>query len=183
MLARSSLCRDGLPRPSACLCSGGASDLLFALCVGAPHRCAACPHNRMTSRSTSDLADSLHASNARLPIASRSSQDEGMHTPGLEPWRLSSRILVTLGVTGCLFVFLWTFGFIGYISSKRSYGPSPDRGWTVSLPWTHGYYGTSQDKQRILQFDDWFLPFLLLAVGGEAIKQFRDKKEPRKRNG
>jgi hypothetical protein len=101
-----------------------------------------------------------------------------MRIQGYEPWRVWSRVLMTLGVAGCLFVLLWTFAFIGYYSSARSFGPSPERGWTVPLPWTHGYYGTFQDKQRMLQFDDWFLPSLMVALIGSAIKQRHEKNEP-----
>jgi hypothetical protein len=97
---------------------------------------------------------------------------------GRESWQPWSKLLVTVGVTGCLFVFLWTLGFIGYYSSTRSFGPSPQRGWTVPLPWTHGYYGTLEDKQRMLRFFDWFLPFLLSAAAGTMIKQRHEKKEP-----
>ena len=104
-----------------------------------------------------------------------------MHILGREAWRVWSRALMTLGVLGCSFVFLWTFAFIGYYSSARSFGPSPGHGWTVSLPWTHGYYGTVQDKQRMLRFEDWFLPFLLIAAAGVAIRQLHEKKEPWKK--
>jgi hypothetical protein len=85
---------------------------------------------------------------------------------------------MTLGVLGCSFVFLWTFAFIGYYSSARSFGPSPERGWTVLLPWTYGHYGTFEDNQRMLQFDGWFLPFVLAVFAGTRIRQLHEKDEP-----
>jgi hypothetical protein len=97
---------------------------------------------------------------------------------GREPWWEWSRVLVSVGVTGCLVLFLWSLALIGYYSSARSFGPSPQRGWTVPLPWTHGYYGTFLERERMLQLHDWFFPFLLIAVAGSVIEQLHKKKEP-----
>jgi hypothetical protein len=48
----------------------------------------------------------------------------------------------------------------------------------VPLPWTHGYYGTFLERERMLQLHDWFFPFLLIAVAGSVIEQLHKKKEP-----
>jgi hypothetical protein len=97
---------------------------------------------------------------------------------GREPRWVWSRVLVTVGGIGCSVVFLWSFALIGYYSSARSFGPSPQRGWTVPLPWTHGYYGTFLERQRMLQLHDWFFPFILIAAAGSVIQQPHKKKEP-----
>jgi len=95
-----------------------------------------------------------------------------------EPWQVWSKVLMSVGVVGCLAVFLWSFGLIGYYTLTRPYGPLPQRGWNVPLPWTHGFYGTFQEKQQLLQLHDWFFPFLLVAVVGSVIQQLHKKKEP-----
>jgi hypothetical protein len=38
----------------------------------------------------------------------------------------------------------------------------------VPLPWTHGFYGTFQEKHRWLQLRDWFSPFLLIEAAGQG---------------
>src|SRR5690349_12699613 len=100
---------------------------------------------------------------------------------GREPWWVWSRVLVTVGAIGCLVVFLWLFALIGYYSSARSFGPTPERGWTVPLPWTHGYYGTFLESQRMLQLHYWFAPFFLIGFAGAMIQQLHKKQEPWKK--
>lgn len=101
-----------------------------------------------------------------------------MRILGLEPWQVWSRVSLTVGVVGCLSVLLWSFGLIGYYSFTRPYGPLPQRGWTVPLHWTHGFYGTFEENQQLLRSHDWFLPFFMMGVAGSAIRQMHGKSEP-----
>jgi hypothetical protein len=75
-------------------------------------------------------------------------------------------------------VFLWSFGLIGYYSSKRPLEPRPERGWTEPLPWTYRHYGTYAEREQMLSLHDWFFPFLLVAGSGVWIKMLHEKKEP-----
>jgi hypothetical protein len=75
-------------------------------------------------------------------------------------------------------VLLWSFGLIGYYSFKRPRQPMPERGWTEDLRWTHGYYGSHEEKEQLLRLHDWFYPFFLVAGVGAWIKTLHKKNEP-----
>jgi hypothetical protein len=75
-------------------------------------------------------------------------------------------------------VFLWSFGLIGYYSSKRPREPIPERGWTEPLRWAHGFYGTHAENEQLLRLFNWHLPFFLLMGAGVAIRKLDEKYEP-----
>jgi hypothetical protein len=91
-------------------------------------------------------------------------------------WQKWSRVLQIVGCTGCLTVMIWLIGLIGYYSSTRPYGPSPERCWNVPPHWTHGFYGTYEENQHILRLFDWFFPFFAVLFAGAAIRQSHKKK-------
>ena len=97
---------------------------------------------------------------------------------GSDSWRVWTRVMQTFGVIGCLAVFVWSFGLIGHYTATRPYGPVPERGWTVCLPWCSGCYGTFEEKQQLLLLHYWFIPFFFAAFVGPWIRQLREKKEP-----
>jgi hypothetical protein len=101
-----------------------------------------------------------------------------MRIVGSDSWRVWTRVLQTLGVAGCLTVFIWSFGLIGHYTSTRPNGPVPQRGWTVCLPWCFGCYGTFKEKQQLLLLHNWFFPFFFVAFVGTWARQIREKKEP-----
>lgn len=82
------------------------------------------------------------------------------------PWQIWSNVLSILGVGGCMAIFLWLFGLIGYYSFQRPREPMPERGWTEPLHWTHGSYGTHAENEQLLRLQRWSFPFVL--VGGAA---------------
>jgi hypothetical protein len=89
-----------------------------------------------------------------------------------------TRVMQTFGVIGCLVVFVWSFALIGHYSATRPYGPVPEHGWTVRLPWCYGRYGTFEEKQQFFHLDNWFLPFFFVAFVGTWVQLLREKKEP-----
>jgi hypothetical protein len=95
-----------------------------------------------------------------------------------EPWKIWPQVLRVVGWTGCVVVFLWLFGLIGYYSTKRPRNPAPEHGWTVPLQWTHTAYGTPEENAQLLRLHFWFIPFFGVGVGGEAIRKLREKNEP-----
>jgi hypothetical protein len=97
---------------------------------------------------------------------------------GPDSWRVWARVMQTIGAIGCLAVFVWSFALIGHYTSTRPYGPVPEHGWTARLPWCYGCYGTFEEKQQLLQLDDWFIPFFFVAFVGTWVQQLREKKEP-----
>ncbi len=100
-----------------------------------------------------------------------------MATSSREPWKIWSKVLLTVGMGGCMALFLWSFGLIGYYSYKRPTEPTPERGWTEPLRWTHGHYGTHAENEQQLRLFNWEYPFLLVAGAGAAIQQRHTKKE------
>jgi hypothetical protein len=91
-----------------------------------------------------------------------------MANPSHRPWQIWSNVLSFSGAAGCLVVFLWSFGLIGFYSSKRPREPMPERGWIEQLHWTHGYYGTHAENEQLLRLHDLFFPFILVAGGGHG---------------
>jgi hypothetical protein len=104
-----------------------------------------------------------------------------MRIVGPDSWRVWTRVMQTIGVIGCLAVFVWSFALIEHYTATRPYGPVPEHGWTVRLPWCYGCYGTFEEKQQLLRLQDWFFPFLFLAFIGIRVQQLREKPEPWKR--
>jgi hypothetical protein len=94
------------------------------------------------------------------------------------PWQIWSIVLKTIGGTGCLAIIVWSFGLIGYYSVKRPREPEPEKGWTVSLPWTNTTYGTLEEAAQLLGLHDWFFPFFVVLGAGVAIEKFKEKYEP-----
>jgi len=97
---------------------------------------------------------------------------------GREPWDFASRALMTVGGLGFAVMFLWFFGLIAYYSSTRPRSPSREQGWNVPLEWTHGFYGTPKENQRLLRVFNWAFPFFIVGATGAMIRQQRQKKEP-----
>jgi hypothetical protein len=95
----------------------------------------------------------------------------------LKAWKIWSNILGIFGAGGCLIVFLWLFGLIGYYSFNRPQRVIPERSWTEPLHWTHGYYGTHEENEQLFQLHDWFFPFMVLAGVGGWIKFHGEKNE------
>jgi len=90
-------------------------------------------------------------------------------------WRTFSQALKTIGFFGCVLTFTYSMVWIGYYSAKRPNVPQPERGWTVSISWTHPpVYGTAQEENRLVGLDTWVIPpFLGLLVLGEVIKIYK----------
>jgi len=95
-----------------------------------------------------------------------------------EPWKIWSNVLLIIGAGGFLAAHLWSFGLIGYYSSKRPREPLPERGWTEPLHWTHGYYGTHAENEQLLRLFNWHFPFFLAAGAGATIRKLHEKNEP-----
>ena len=93
------------------------------------------------------------------------------------PWQAWSKILKTLGAVGCLATLLWSFGLIGYYSVKRPSEPSPERGWTVPLEWTHVSYGTPEENEQLLRLHYWFFPFFAMGLAGAMIEKFKIRQQ------
>jgi hypothetical protein len=98
-----------------------------------------------------------------------------------EKWKTWSNLLTSLGVAGCLVVFLWQFGLIGLYSNKRPREPIPQKGWIQPLHWTHGCYGTPAEDEQLVRLHYWFFPFIVAAFAGATIKKLHEKNEPWKR--
>ena len=75
-------------------------------------------------------------------------------------------------------VSVWSFGLIGYYSSKRPREPIPERGWTEPLRWTHGSYGTHAENEQLLRLFNWHFPFFVVGGAGAWIKMLHRKNEP-----
>ena len=95
-----------------------------------------------------------------------------------EAWKLWSNLLLGVGFGGFFACHLWSFGLIGYYSSKRPVEPIAERGWTERLQWTHGHYGTHAENEQLSQLFDWHLPFFVVAGAGFAIRKLHEKNEP-----
>jgi hypothetical protein len=101
-----------------------------------------------------------------------------MSGTGRKPWQVLSNVLLAVGGIGFSALLLWNFGLISYYSAKRPYTPSPERGWTVRLQWTHGAYGTLEENEQMLPLHSWAIPFIFVAFVGAAIRQVNAKNEP-----
>jgi hypothetical protein len=101
-----------------------------------------------------------------------------MLTFAREPWKFWSQVLRVVGAVGCLVVFLWQLGLIGYYSSKRPRNPDSEHGWTVALQWTHTTYGTHEENDQLIRLHSWFVPFFVFGGVGETIRKLREKNEP-----
>ena len=95
-----------------------------------------------------------------------------------KPWQVLSNLLVAVGGVGFLALLLWSFGLIGYYSATHPYRPSPERGWTFRLHWTHGAYGTFEENEQLLQLHSWGIPFIFVVIAGWSIQRFHEKNEP-----
>jgi hypothetical protein len=104
-----------------------------------------------------------------------------MRILGREPWQIWSRVLQIVGGVGLLIADVWFTGLEVYYTSSRPYGPSQERGWTVPLRWTHGFYGTFEENQQLLRLFEWGWWFGLTLWAGMWIRQLHEKKEPWKR--
>ena len=97
---------------------------------------------------------------------------------GRERWCVWTRVLQVVGLVGCIVTGVWFWGLQAYHCSRGPYGPVPERGWTVPLHWTHGFYGTFQENQRLLQIFNWGGLFVFVLFIGTWNRQFREKAEP-----
>src|SRR5260370_19469487 len=86
-----------------------------------------------------------------------------MANSGRRPWQIWSNVLLSIGFGGFMAVSLWSFGLIGFYSSKRPREPIPERGWTEPLHWTHGYYGTHAENEELLRLFDCHFPCFVVA--------------------
>ena len=94
-----------------------------------------------------------------------------------EPWKIWANVLLMIGFGGFFALGLWSFGLIGYYSSKRPREPIPERGWTEPLNWTHGYYGSHDENEQLLRLFNWQLPFFAVGGAGFAIRKLHEKNE------
>ncbi len=101
-----------------------------------------------------------------------------MASSNRRPWKISSNVLSILGVGGFMVAFVWLLGLIGYYSFQRPREPMPERCWTEPLHWTHGYYGTPAENERLLRLHHWCFPFVLVGGAGAWIKMRYKKDEP-----
>lgn len=98
-------------------------------------------------------------------------------------WRLLSR---TLKVTG-------TLAFLGILSTAlylihtwrftRPYAPDPGAGWTVTLPWCLGAYGTPAESAFLDACAWWSCGAALAVFLGVGIDYFRLGVSPQGRRG
>ena len=90
-----------------------------------------------------------------------------MSAHAAEKWRGLSRLLIVTGAVGCIATSLALALLISYYSAKRPAAPSPERGWTVGISWTHPTrYGTAQEQGWVLRLFFWGVPsFCLIALG------------------
>jgi Ni,Fe-hydrogenase I cytochrome b subunit len=97
---------------------------------------------------------------------------------GREPWRIGSQVLRVVGAAGCLIVFVWLLGLIGYYSTKRPRDPDLEHSWTVPLQWTHTTYGTLEENEELHRLHFWFFPFFAVLAVGETIRRRHERNEP-----
>jgi|SRR5208283_287598 len=101
-----------------------------------------------------------------------------MRIRGFEPWQVWTRVLQIVGGVSLAVNTVWFVGLDIYLTSRGPYGPVPERGWTVPLHWTHGFYGTFEENQQILRLFNWcWWSFWVLFIGAWN-RQFREKKDP-----
>jgi hypothetical protein len=101
-----------------------------------------------------------------------------MRILGLEPWQVWTRVLQIVGGVGSFITGLWFLGLEVFYCSRGPYGPIPERGWTVPLRWTHGFYGTFEENQQLLRLFDWGWWFIFVLFIGTWNRQYREKKNP-----
>jgi hypothetical protein len=101
-----------------------------------------------------------------------------MRFRSLEPWQVWTRVLQIVGGLSLVINTIWFWGLYAYFTSRGPYGPVPERGWTVPLHWTHGFYGTFEENQQLLRLFNWgwwsFWPLFI----GTWNRQWREQKNP-----
>lgn len=89
-------------------------------------------------------------------------------------WRSLSRVLKVAGAVGCVATFGLYMVLISYYSAKRPHTLQPERGWTISISWTHPVsYGTAMEESRLMWMFWSFFPFFGLGWASEAIKIYK----------
>jgi hypothetical protein len=88
-------------------------------------------------------------------------------------WILLSKTLVNAGFIAFASCFIALSALSQYVAFTRPHTADPNRNWIVTIPWSHGAYGTSQERQRVLLcFNCGFYSFGLIAAG-EAINIYK----------
>ena len=98
-------------------------------------------------------------------------------------WRLLSRALkviaglvfAALAATELYLIHTWRF--------NRPYAPDPADGWTVTLPWCLGAYGTPRERDFLISCLWWAGAALALVVLGVGIDHFRPGESRMKPEG
>jgi|SRR5579863_3216806 hypothetical protein len=89
-------------------------------------------------------------------------------------WRILARLLQVIGATGCIFSVICGQVLTSYYSTKRPHTPEAERGWTISIEWTHPpSYGTPQEANHVLWLFRLFFPCFGMIALGEAIKIYK----------
>jgi hypothetical protein len=100
-----------------------------------------------------------------------------MRIRGFAPWEVWTRVLQIVGGVSLLVNTVWFWGLEVYYTSRGPYGPMPERGWTVPLRWTHGFYGTFEENQQLLWLFNWgWWSFFVLFIGTWN-RQYREKRD------
>jgi hypothetical protein len=101
-----------------------------------------------------------------------------MRIRGFELWQIWTRVLQIVGGASLAANTIWFWGLQVYFTSRGPYGPVPERGWTVPLHWTHGFYGTFEENQQLLRLFQWCWWSCMVVFIGTWNRQYREKKDP-----